>query len=330
MKEDDHIESKFNQLVADSAMDHVDSIDEKDVDHENDSGFGTLFTSSSIRLMNTDGTLNVRTKGMDRWNQINVYKELVKLSTFQFYLALFLIFVALNLLFTFLYYEIGLTSLTVPDANVSWLDALFFSTQTFTTVGYGHIYPSSIPANLIASVEAFVGLLYFAVATGLVYGRFSNSKAEIRFSDNVLLFRQNESLNLMMRLANVSSTELSDLEAEIIMSWIEIVQGKPIRRYSKLKLQLENINLLTTSWTIVHQIDDSSPCKILNKKDLYTGLEFMVFITAFDEIFDEKVKVRTSYIENQIIEDARFVPITSYEKETAVVNLDNLSAYVKL
>jgi len=330
MKQEDAFESKIKQAVAESSMDDSQLNEGRDVDESNDSGFGTLFTSSTVRLMNPDGSLNVRVKGMDRWNRINFYKEFVKLSGFKFYFVLFLIYVSVNLLFTFIYYEIGLTSLSAPSESVSWLDAFFFSTQTFTTLGYGHIHPSSVSANVVASIEAFVGLLYFAVATGLVYGRFSHSKASIRFSDNILLYEQNNNLSLMLRLANVSAIELSELEAEIIMSWIEMVNAKPVRRYNKLKLELDKINLLTTSWTIIHKINASSPCNIIHHKELYKSLEFMVFITAFDEIFDEKVKVRTSYIESQLIENAKFVPITSYEKETAIVNLDNLSSYVKL
>ncbi len=308
-------------------LDFVKSI--PDNTEKNDSGFGTLFTSADVRLMNPDGTLNVKIQGMNRWKKINIYKQLVKLRAWKFYLALSVIYIFLNVLFAFFYFfaQDGLSS---ASGEVSFLDAFFFSTQTFTTVGYGHISPNSLTANIISSSEAFVGLLYFAIATGLVYGRFSNSKADIRFSTKLLFGKFDDQNRMMLRLANVSSTELSDLNAEVIMSWIEMTNGLPLRRYRKLELELNRINLLTTTWTIVHRINDFSPCKIMYGDKKYAGLEFMVFISAFDEVFDQKVKIRTSYIEKDMVFDSRFVPITTYGGNNAVVNLDLLSSYEKI
>lgn len=312
-------------------MDNLDLIKSIPENQEkNDSGFGTLFTSANVRLMNPDGTLNVKIHGMDRWKKINVYKEMVKLKVWKFYLALLLIYVAANFFFALLYYFLLEGGLTTAKESVGFLDAFFFSTQTFTTVGYGHISPNSILANIIASTEAFVGLLYFAIATGLVYGRFSTSKADIRFSHKILFGTTNGEKHLTLRLANVSATELSDLNAEIIMSWIEIINGHPLRKYHKLSLELNRINLLTTTWTLVHPINDKSPCERVNQNEACSGLEFMVFISAFDEVFDQKVKIRTSYIEKDMVFESKFIPITSYEGNNAIVDLDLLSSFEKI
>ena len=312
-------------------MSNLDEIRGQIEDQEkNDSGFGTSFTSADVRLMNPNGTLNVKIHGMERWKRFNLYKELIKLKTWQFYFALLMIYVVLNLGFAIGYYLIGMKGLTTPYTEVRFLDVFFFSMQTFTTVGYGHISPNSLSANILSSLEAFFGLLYFAVATGLVYGRFSNSKADVRFSDKLLITKSNDEDVLMIRLANVSTVELSDLNAEIIMSWIEKVNGAPIRSYRKLDLELESINLLTTSWTIVHKISETSPCQIMNESSDYTGLEFMVFVSAFDEVYDQQVKVRTSYVDKDLIKNMKFVPITSYHSKSAVVNLDLLSKYEEL
>ena len=305
------------------------SIDDEGLEDRNDSGFGDSFTSSDIRLMNRDGSLNVKVKGGDRLRKFNLFTQLISIPTPSFYLSLLFLYVLINMIFAFIYFAIGLEGLTVQKAEITMLDAFFFSTQTFTTLGYGHISPSSVTSNMVASLEAFVGLLYFAVATGLVYGRFSNSRAELRFSSKILFSEIDGQEVLMLRMANVSATELSDLDAQIIMSWIEESSfGRPVRRYRHLSLELDHINLLTTSWTIVHDIDEDSPCQILNNDSAYTGLEFMVFVSAFDEIFDQKVKVRTSYVEPDIIQGAKFVPITSYGEYSTVVDLDLLDEYV--
>ena len=305
------------------------SIDAEGLGDRNDSGFGDSFTSSDIRLMNRDGSLNVRMKGIKRLKHFNLFTQLISLSTPTFYLSMLLLYIFINIIFACFYYAIGLDGLTADSGEITMLDAFFFSTQTFTTVGYGHISPSSIIASTVASVEAFAGLLYFALATGLVYGRFSTSRADIRFSNKILFSNFDGQDVLMLRMANVSATELSDLDAQIIMSWIEESKfGRPIRRYRSLSLELDHINLLTTSWTVVHDIDDDSPCNILNNDSAFTGLEFMVFVSAFDEIFDQKIKVRTSYVETDIIQGAKFVPITSYGQYSTVVDGDRLNEYV--
>jgi inward rectifier potassium channel len=54
---------------------------------------------------------------------------------------------------------------------------LFFSAQTFTTVGYGHISPVGFLTSALSAAEALIGLLSFAIATGLFFGRFSRPTA---------------------------------------------------------------------------------------------------------------------------------------------------------
>jgi inward rectifier potassium channel len=294
---------------------------------ENDSGFDANFPTENIRLMDRDGSLNVHIKGISRWKEFNIYKRLIEMSHWEFYLTLLLIYITVNALFATIYFGMGSTGLILAEGELKWDDAFFFSTQTFTTLGYGHISPHTFMANIVASSEAFLGLLYFAVATGLVYGRFSNSKARIRFSDIILINDQLETPTLMLRLANESVTELCDLKAEIIISWIENNKGKLVRRYHKLKLVMDHINLLTTSWTILHHIDDLSPCDIIENNSKNKGLEFMVFISAYDQIFDQKVNFRTSYQQENIVKHAKFVPITSYHDKKAIVDLSLLSQY---
>jgi inward rectifier potassium channel len=68
-----------------------------------------------------------------------------------------------------------------------FLDAFFFSAQTISTVGYGHISPRGVVANSVAAFESMIGLLAFALATGLLYGRFSKPSAKIVYSDNILV-----------------------------------------------------------------------------------------------------------------------------------------------
>ena len=50
------------------------------------------------------------------------------------------------------------------------------------TVGYGAMFPESTGANLVVTAEAITGLTLTALATGLVFAKFSRSTARFIFS----------------------------------------------------------------------------------------------------------------------------------------------------
>lgn len=293
-------------------------------------GFEDNLSVPGIRLMNKDGSLNVDYIGGNRFSNWSLYKYLIKMPAIKFFGGVLLAYVFLNILFASIYYFIGVDGLSTSKNYLNWLDCFWFSTQTFTTVGYGHISPVSFLVNLLASFEAFIGLIFFAVATGLVYGRFSTSKADIKFSQNILIDKRGDNQFLSVRLANLANTELSELDAILIISYIKKEGNNLVRIYNTLPLELKSISLLTTSWTILHKITEDSPCQILNSTSQIQGLEFLLFISAFDEVFDQKIKVRTSYLHEDLIISARFTPITSYSSTKTIVDIDKLSSYKKL
>lgn len=63
--------------------------------------------------------------------------------------------------------------LVPEDVGKDFLRAFSFSCQTFTAVGYG-------VANIVASIQALMGLLRFALSIVLVYRRFSYRCDEIK------------------------------------------------------------------------------------------------------------------------------------------------------
>ncbi len=98
------------------------------------------------------------------------------MPTWKFIAFIFLFFGLTNLVFACLYLTIGIDHLggMVAGSNAEKFgEAFFFSAQTFTTVGYGRINPIGFNASLTASLEALIGLMSFALVTGLLYGRFA-------------------------------------------------------------------------------------------------------------------------------------------------------------
>jgi inward rectifier potassium channel len=212
-------------------------------------------------------------------------------------------------------------------------EAFFFSIQTFTTVGYGHISPSGFLASFIAAVEALSGLLSFAIATGLFYGRFSKPNAYIQFSDNALITPYKEGKGLMLRMVPHKNTNLSDAEAYITVGIMVEEEGISMNKFYSLPLEMTKINSLNLSWTLVHPIDEESPLFNLNETDYKQTIgEFMVYVKAFDDMYSSTVVKRTSYTFDEIVYGAKFLPM--YDKNESntktILHLDYLNKFVKV
>ncbi|MCJ8155583.1 ion channel [Chryseobacterium sp. SSA4.19] len=296
------------------------------------SGFGD---NASGRFINKDGLPNVSRKGISVFNRFSWYHTMLDLSTFQFLSYLVIAYILVNLFFALIYYLIGvehLTGIDKSDPINEFIDVFFFSSQTFTTVGYGRIAPVGCMASLVATFEAFLGLLTFAIATGLFYGRFSRPRAYLKFSDIALIAPFKDKTALMFRLAPYKNNALTD--AEIIVSTaIEVMEDSiPKSKFYTLTTQLNKINTLALNWTIVHMINEDSPFYGFTEEDFTnTDIEIIVHVRAFDEVFSNTVVQRSSYISNEIIYGAKFVPMYYPDKEnlSTVLDLDKINDYQK-
>ena len=238
-------------------------------------------------------------------------------------------------IFALIYYLIGVEHLTGIDKSNpvnEFIDVFFFSSQTFTTVGYGRIAPVGFTASLVATFEAFLGLLTFAIATGLFYGRFSRPRAYLKFSDVAVVAPFKETSALMFRLAPYKNNALTDADV-VITTAIEVMENSsPKINFYQLKTQLSKINTLALNWTIVHEIDEESPFYGFTEDDFKnTGIEIIVHIRAFDEVFSNTVVQRTSYVTKEIVYGAKFIPMFYPDKDnlSTVLNLDKISDYQK-
>ena len=122
--------------------------------------------------------------------------------------VIILAYLLFNVLFTSVYLLIGHNQLQGFHSSTEWgriKEVFFFSTQTFTTVGYGRINPSGDGADLVASLETMSGWLFFAIVTGLLYGRFTRPKAFISFSENILISPYKNGLSVMFRMVPYKS-----------------------------------------------------------------------------------------------------------------------------
>ncbi len=298
------------------------------------SGFSDNSSAEGWRLINKDGSTNLKKTGIPFYHRISIYHTLLKMKRGKFLVTVFLFYTVMNLFFACLYMLIGIDRLSGSTRGNTFFDnfsqAFFFSSQTLTTVGYGHIAPVGLIANSLASIESFLGIMTFALVTGMFYARFSRPKAYIRFSDNVLVAPFKEGRAIMFRMATDKNNHLTDVEAQVTVAVHVTEDGKRSTRFYQLPLEINRVNSLAISWTCVHHLNEDSPLSGFSEQDFKnSSVELMVTIKAFDDHFSNTVQQRTSYANGELVYGARFSMM--YERAGSgrytQVMLDKLNAY---
>jgi inward rectifier potassium channel len=227
--------------------------------------------------------------GMTFWERINWYHALLNMPRWKFALLVLFFFISINLLFAFTYLFIGIEHLggMVATSNAEKFgEAFFFSAQTFTTVGYGRINPIGFWASVTAAFEALCGLMSFALATGLLYGRFAKPKAYIRYSKNALLAPFKDGVALMFRMVPYTKNYLVNVEVKVTIAMKVTEDGVIKNKFYNAALDIAKANTMTSNWTLVHIINEDSPLYNLSKEDINNAsLEMLIFVQGFDESF---------------------------------------------
>jgi inward rectifier potassium channel len=276
-----------------------------------DLGFGSVVSRENRRrLLNRDGSFNVVRSGIGLLEALAPY-QLLKISWAGFLCLFAVLYLALNLLFAVVYVACGATALQGPGAEMlggRFSQAFFFSIQTFATIGYGQIGPNGLLANLTVTVEALVGLIYQALATGLLFARFARPTASIIFSERAVIAPYGGGKALQFRIANRRRNEIIQLEAQVLFSAMQPDgRGGTVRRYWLLPLERNKVTFFPLAWTIVHPIDDESPLRGKSREELEgSQAEILVLLSGIDETFEQTVHARSSYRVEEIVWNARF------------------------
>lgn len=300
---------------------------------EIDTGFSS---TASGRFLNENGIPNVRRKGLNPLEKYSWYHVMINLNSWKFLIFLIFCYITINIVFALIYFAIGIDHLTGIDHSVlmnELMDVFFFSSQTFTTVGYGRIAPVGFLASLVATFEAFIGLLFFAIATGLFYARFSRPRAFLKFSENALIAPYQEGVALMIRIAPFKNNLLTDAEVIMTAAISSLDKADSQTEFFILKTELPKITVLVLNWTVVHKIDENSPFFGDITELLKTAtVEIFTQIRAYDEGFASTVVQRTSYITDEIVVGAKFLPMfqPSSDQQTTNLNLDKINAFEKV
>jgi inward rectifier potassium channel len=206
----------------------------------------------------TFGSRKIITHGMPIHFWQDIYHSALTISWPVFFVSLALIFLALNASFATLY-MLG----TTPIANQfpkGFGGAFFFSVETLATVGYGDMHPQTVYAHWIATLEIFVGMSGIALATGLIFARFSRPRARIMFSRYAVVRPIDGHMTLLARAANGRQNMITEARGMMRMMRVETSpEGYSLRKLYDLPLVREQHPAFQFSWTLMHVIDETSP-----------------------------------------------------------------------
>lgn len=288
-----------------------------------DLGFGSrVARASRMRLLNQDGSFNVRRRGLSIFESLSLFHTLLTTPWWVFHLIVLAGFLLYNALFAAAYLFCGegaLSGIAPASPFERFLELFFFSVQTSTTLGYGHVIPLSTAANILSSFEVAAGLLGFALVTGMMFARVSRPSANIVFSRQAVVAPYQGSGALMFRLANRRNIELLDVNVVVTLSRFEGEGENRKRRFYELPLARESVRIFPLNWTIVHPMDEQSPLHGTTRESFAaSGAEILVLLTATDETFSQIVHARTSYRGEEIVWGAKFSDMFSVSPEGAI------------
>ncbi len=301
-----------------------------------DLGFGSRISQESRRrLLNRDGTFNVERKRLPFLDSLSPYHTLLTISWTRFYVLILTSYLLFNCAFAAAYYSCGPGSLAGAAERTGeerFLDDFFFSVQTSTTIGYGRIAPVSTMANILASVEALTGLLAFALATSLMFARFSKPDARILYSTHAVVAPYRGINALMFRIANQRNNQLIQVGVQVLLSRIEKHGGSAVRKFHRLALERDDVTFFPLTWTVVHPIDAKSPLHGLGEDEFRAAQsEILVLISATDETFSQTVNSRSSYKADEVVWGAKFSDVFGANPDgTIVVDLHRLHEFERV
>ena len=292
-----------------------------------DLGFGSVVVRESRRrLLNRDGSFNVRREGARFWESLSAYHFLLTISWPRFFAIVVAAFLFTNAVFAVIYVFAGAGALSGVHATTlggRFAESFFFSVHTLATIGYGTIAPSTLAAHLIVTMETLIGLVGVAVIAGISFGRFSRPVAKIRFSRNAVIAPYRGGRAFMFRIVNQRSNQLVDLQARVLLSRLRRDSATTDREFINLPLERDGVAFFPLSWTIVHPIDAQSPLGDWDAEDFtQCDVEFLVLLNGFEETFSQTVHTRSSYKADEVVWGARFRSMFNPTDEEGVISVD--------
>ena len=213
-------------------------------------------------------------------------------------------FFVFNIGFAFVYLEVG----GIAGADGSFTDALSFSVQTMATIGYGVMHPESNPANGAMIVESMFGIIFTALATGLVFAKFSRPTTRVAYSSNVVITTFDGKPTLIFRIGNRRSNVIVEARLHVVAIMTTVTaEGETFYKSHDLHLVRDRQVGMSRGWTVMHTIDEASPLFGLDATGLAKAeLELHVAVTGIDDVTMQSVHSMHQYTDQHVKIGYRF------------------------
>ena len=187
------------------------------------------------------------------------------------------------------------------------------ASQTIGTVGYGAMYPTSTAANVLVTAESIVGVILTALATGIVFARFSQTTSRLVFTSKVCIGPMDGVPTVMLRVGNDRESTIFEASIRVVMIRTDTTQeGMLFYRMVDLPLQRDRSLALSRSWTVMHVIDEKSPLFGLTPDACSLHeVEITASVTGTDDTSLQPVHARRRYEAKDIVWGARPADVLS-------------------
>lgn len=258
-----------------------------------------------------NGSLDVTRIGLSRNIWSDLYHSLLTTTWPGLLGLLTLAYVIVNATFAALYVAGGACIANARPG--SFVDAFEFSIQTFATIGYGVYAPTTLWAHSLVAVEALVGIVFGAMATGLMFAKFARPTARVIFAERAPISNRDGVPTLQFRIANGRMNQLVEASVKIRISRNEItMEGERIRRFHDMKLVRDTNPIFALTWTVFHPIDQDSLLWGATPESLKAvDAMIILIVTGTDETMGQTVHARGVYMADQIVWNHRYVDIIS-------------------
>ncbi len=259
--------------------------------------------------MSRDISAAIRRVGQPPSHARHLYSKLLTAKWRWVLLLFFGLYVSTSLGYALLY-RAGGDCIANADAG-SFGDSFFFSVQTISTIGFGALYPKTPYSNVVVFVESFNGLILVALATGLMFAKFSRPSAGVVFSEKVIISPRNGVPTLMLRVANARGSDLVEASVHLTALTNQVTkEGERLRLINDLNVVRDRTPVFAMSWQIMHPIDETSPLFGLTVEDYQReDVRLVVNMTAIDGTFSQTVYAYAMYDHQDIVRDVQFVDV---------------------
>jgi inward rectifier potassium channel len=281
------------------------------------------------RALNRDGSDNIDRSQIRRgWDDL--YHRLLAVSWIGFFAATVIAYLSINLIFAISFFALGaqgIEGVLVKEGFGFFTECFFFSVQTFSTIGYGRLAPVGLVQNILASVEAFTGMLSIAVMSGLLFARFSRPKSKISFSDVALITPFMGHNCLVFRMANTRLNQIAEAKVSVVlMKVVDVPEGGTMRTQFDLNLHRDRSLFFAGSWLVYHKIDSTSPLYGMTDEELKNrDCEIFVSLMGHDETYAQTITARFSYLWDEIVWNRHFADMLSRKEGRLFIDVSKIS-----